>query len=512
VKKLFYRKFFLFIILPSLFSIRIQAQNGWTIVTTLPTVRVSPYAAVIGDSIYVIGGTGPNLINMANNELCNTSNYFNWNTLMPMPTPRGSLTGAVVNDIIFAIGGGYPTPTDKNEAYDPVSNSWDTTKADMPTVKRGMKAVVLDGIIYVIGGNDCSRDCYAYNPATNIWTQKDSVPVGGGGVLAAAVYNGLIYTFGGGDMTVPAKSNVYSYNPLSNSWDTTLTPMPTPRYAMQAYVDVLGEKIYVIGGSKSQGTALSTVEIYDPVNDTWEQSPDSLPVPLCLYAGAVVNNKFYVISGTSDWLTGDGSVWEYTPPSVPAELTSFTALANGNKITLNWSTATETNNRGFEIQRNQGNQDFIVIGFVQGNGTTTQPHSYTFTDPPDGEAGRDLSTGKYSYRLKQVDFDGSFEYSNIVEVSIQTPDKFSLEQNYPNPFNPTTTLSFVIGHQSFVTLKVYDVLGNEVATLVNGEKPAGNYKVQWNAASAGGGLSSGVYFYQLIAGKFIETKKMILLK
>jgi hypothetical protein len=193
---------------------------------------------------------------------------------------------------------------------------------------------------------------------------------------------------------------------------------------------------------------------------------------------------------------------------IPVELTSFTAEAAGSNVHLSWQTATEINNRGFEIERscviskfNIRNSNFEQIGFVSGNGTSTEPMSYSFTD-------KNVSNGIYLYRLKQIDFDGSYTFSDIIDVEVATPMEFSLEQNYPNPFNPTTTLSFAISHSSFVILKIYDVLGNEVATLVNEEKYAGSYDVRFNASN----LSSGIYFYKLQAGKFMQTKKMVLLR
>jgi hypothetical protein len=145
--------------------------------------------------------------------------------------------------------------------------------------------------------------------------------------------------------------------------------------------------------------------------------------------------------------------------------------------------------------------DWQPITFIKGNGTTTEPNTYYYLD-------KNLSAGVYQYRLKQIDFDGSFEFSSIVEVEINIPDKFSLEQNYPNPFNPSTSIQYAVGNRQFVQLKVYDILGNEVATLVNEEKSPGTYEVEFNATQ----LSSGVYFYRLQAGDFIETKKMILLR
>ena len=197
---------------------------------------------------------------------------------------------------------------------------------------------------------------------------------------------------------------------------------------------------------------------------------------------------------------------------VPVELTSFNAAVNDNAVTLYWSTATETNNAGFQIERNtplnplsrgeaEGRGVWDNIGFVNGNGTTTEPRSYSFVDG-------NVTTGTYQYRLKQIDLDGTFSYSNIIEAEIETPSRYSLEQNYPNPFNPGTRIEYAIVSRQFVQLKVYDVLGNEVATLVNEYKPAGKYEAEFN----GSNLASGVYFYRIEAGDFIQTKKMILLQ
>ena len=191
--------------------------------------------------------------------------------------------------------------------------------------------------------------------------------------------------------------------------------------------------------------------------------------------------------------------------TVPVELTSFTSSVNENNVTLNWQTATETNNQGFQIERretkDERSEEWENIVFVNGNGTTTGPQTYSYKD-------ENLSAGKYQYRLKQIDFDGTFEYSNIVDVEILPPAKFSLEQNYPNPFNPSTKISWqspVNGHQ---TLKIYDVLGNEVAILVNEYRTVGKYEAEFNASN----LSSGIYYYKITAGEFIQTRKMILLK
>jgi hypothetical protein len=206
-------------------------------------------------------------------------------------------------------------------------------------------------------------------------------------------------------------------------------------------------------------------------------------------------------------------------PVTPVELTSFICTYNNPDVQISWSTATELNNHGFEIERSLDKTNWATIGFREGKGTTSEPQNYTYSDDIS-----EISTSKLYYRLKQIDFNGSFEFSKIVEVEI-APTHFSLEQNYPNPFNPSTKIRYTIptppssspltkgrNEVGFVTLKVFDVLGKEIATLVNEEKPAGNYEIDFNPESSIKNPASGVYFYQLRAGDYVETRKMILLK
>ncbi|MBK9099911.1 MAG: T9SS type A sorting domain-containing protein [bacterium] len=189
---------------------------------------------------------------------------------------------------------------------------------------------------------------------------------------------------------------------------------------------------------------------------------------------------------------------------IPVELISFTAKVVKNKVILNWSTATELNNLGFEIER-KTTGEFYTIGFTEGQGSTTEIHNYSFTDYyPE--------RGNNYYRLKQIDYNGNFNYSEEIELNFDIPEFFSLEQNYPNPFNPSTVIIYQMPVSSDVTLKVFDVLGNEVATLVNEYKPAGTHEVEFNTSSINQIPSSGVYFYQVKAGEFVSTKKMILLR
>ncbi len=208
---------------------------------------------------------------------------------------------------------------------------------------------------------------------------------------------------------------------------------------------------------------------------------------------------------------------EVTYQAVPVELTSFTADVHGKQITLSWQTGTETNNKGFEIQRSVrkdsfgedggqkpdvGNQDgWEDIGFVEGNGTSAETHTYSFTD-------KNVIPGKYYYRLNQIDFDGTSEYSKAVQVEVTAPDMFSLRQNYPNPFNPTTTIKYSIPSDQEVRLNIYNLLGEKVTALVDGLQKAGQHEVRFNASK----YTSGVYMYKLEAGSQSTIRKMILMK
>jgi len=215
------------------------------------------------------------------------------------------------------------------------------------------------------------------------------------------------------------------------------------------------------------------------------------------------NFSYELLAGTRD---GKVVCFSGGTVAVPVELTTFTGYAASAKVFLNWSTATETNNSGFEIERASSlttplQEDWESIGFVQGSGTTTELRYYSYID-------ENVSTGNYSYRLKQIDYNGASAYSDVIEIEVSTPNQYSLEQNYPNPFNPATTISYSIKEKGLVTLKVFDILGKEVTTLVNEEQTAGIYKFKFHAKS----FASGIYFYTLKAADFVSTKKMILLK
>lgn len=188
--------------------------------------------------------------------------------------------------------------------------------------------------------------------------------------------------------------------------------------------------------------------------------------------------------------------------TIPVELTSFTASTGNGIVSLNWSTATETNNSGFEVQRRTDNvTSWQKVGFVAGSGTTTENREYSFTD-------NSVSTGTFYYRLKQVDYNGSFEYSSEVMVDVSGVVYYELTQNYPNPFNPSTAIKFTIAEAGNVKLSVYNMLGQEVKTLINSFTEAGSHSVNFDASA----FTSGVYLYKIESSNFVAVKKMTLIK
>lgn len=228
--------------------------------------------------------------------------------------------------------------------------------------------------------------------------------------------------------------------------------------------------------------------------------------PFTLPANAEVVCGFALVAGTNlaDLQANATAALQKWLVLVPVELTSFTAKQTGTTINLNWTTATETNNTGFEIQRRINDADWVAIGFKAGKITTAEETNYAFADDVSG-----LGNANVSYRLKQIDLNGTFAYSDEVEVDL-TPMEFVLEQNYPNPFNPSTMITFQLPSESFVNLKVYNSLGQEVSTLINEVQTAGFHQVEFDAKD----LSSGIYYAVIRVGENVisKTLKMSLMK
>lgn len=274
-------------------------------------------------------------------------------------------------------------------------------------------------------------------------------------------------------------------------WDTIPNlPFKTgTRYALH----FINPSVGVVAGSA--GTTMKTSD----GGVTWE---------LVNTNGGATNYGIYIAQPTS----GDTSavflgatssqIFKYSSFIVPVELSSFTSNVNGNSVTLNWSTATEKNNFGFDVERRVIGEEWNKIGFVNGNGTSLKINEYSFTDSK-------LSVGNYNYRIKQLDFDGTYKYYELSgEIEIGSPEYYSLSQNYPNPFNPTTAINYAIPVDGMVTLTIFNSLGEKIRVLVNEVQQAGHYSINFDATQ----LTSGLYFYKIEAGNFSSVKKMMLLK
>ncbi len=229
--------------------------------------------------------------------------------------------------------------------------------------------------------------------------------------------------------------------------------------------------------------------------------PNGTQINVLYYDGLVVGTG----TGLYDQSWGGGAL--------PVELTTFEGTAGENFVRLSWRTATEVNNYGFEVQRSPLDSPYgkggksggwSELGFVKGGGTNNSSIRYSFID-------NNISTsGVYLYRLKQIDLDGSYKFSKTIDVAVKKPESFSLEQNYPNPFNPSTTIRYSIPQAGNVRIELYNMLGENIAVLVNEKKEAGSYKIQLSAESFH--LASGVYIYKMRSGKYSIARKLMLLK
>jgi hypothetical protein len=304
----------------------------------------------------------------------------------------------------------------------------------------------------------------------------------------------FIIKFNAGTLNNPVLSNInpkYTTGSPTGSYSSMITAMVgTGKVGVNViYSSGTGDNISNDPGTFGIGERIATVtmDILMPVPITlqWDQLNSAIVTP----SFQTANSKYFgIYTGT-----------------LPVELNSFSSVVNNNNVNLKWITNTETNNSGFDIERkiSDPNTSWSKIGFVKGNGTSTDSKSYSFND-------NSLNTGKYMYRLKQTDFNGNYEYFELQnEVIIGIPTRFELSQNYPNPFNPTTKINFSLPADSKVSLDIYDITGKMVATLINNEfKTANYYTVEFNASN----LSSGTYFYSFKAGNILETKKMVLVK
>ena len=321
--------------------------------------------------------------------------------------------------------------------------------------------------------------------------------VAGTGGSTGLFYQAIAFTDKNNGLAGSSGGNLVKTTDGGLTWTAVSPPAGAPAFAA---INMFGFKdgSNLIRMSIVDGTPVYYCYKTTDLGTTWTQ--ETLPAEGSL--NGIQHMQF--VSGILGFSGGlAGTILKYSV-TLPVELTSFIANTTMGKVTLNWRTATEINNSGFEIQRKADDNDWLVIAFKNGNGTTTNANTYSYTDNISN-----LIATKLSYRLKQVDFNGQSQYSPVVLVDNIIPVSYSVSQNFPNPFNPSTIIKYQLPQNSFVSLKVYNSLGQEVATLVNDMVNAGSHEVQFNASN----ISSGVYYYVINAGNnFVQTKKMILIK
>jgi hypothetical protein len=330
-------------------------------------------------------------------------------------------------------------------------------------------------------------------------------------VYSFAVDGSIVYVGGSfNQIGGTTRNHIAAFDTASstpNSWNPDLDSSPDA-IAVSSSTVYLGGFFQTVGGTTRYSAA--AVDKTTGALSSWDPQIDAGNFVEAI--GISTTYQKVYIGGSFNTVLGDFSqdFAAITNPydgALPVELTNFSAVNKANEIYLSWTTATEVNNYGFEIERTViRNQSSVIswnkLGFVEGSGTTNLPKQYSFMD-------NNLSVGKYSYRLKQIDRDGKFEYSQAIEVIIaNAPKEFALSQNYPNPFNPMTEIRYQIPEVSHVTLKVYDAIGREVVTMVNEVKEAGSYSAQFDGTK----LSSGIYFARLQSGGKVQLKKMMLVK
>jgi hypothetical protein len=460
----------------------------------------------IGDYVYIFGGQANNSMAVAYNIPTNT-----WVASTICTDPAYNAAFCVTNTDLYKLSGtGAVTTFEKFTPDGSGTGTWSVLAGGSTDIMNAQNTMAWDGgdNIYVHSSNYSTTSPASYlsrySISGNSWINLTPTTL----IKRYAglqFFNGILYLIGGlvpigGDQMACAK-----YDPTTDTW-SSIASLPEAVNFCKWSTTKVPSYIVLVGSGGGYTTYPSNPKIfyYDPVTDTWTYDSDT-PEERGLALG-------FFMPGLAKLFFGGGNMggsssnyqtdcWDGDATFIPVELVSFSTFVTGNSVQLNWQTATETNNSGFAIERSRDNATFSQVGFVPGFGTTTEPKSYSYTDNL-------VQSGIYYYRLRQVDYDGSTEYSNTIEAEISNPQKFELVQNYPNPFNPSTTIKFTIPEKEFVSLKVYDVMGNEVSVLLNEEKEDGTHTIEFNASN----LASGTYFYKLQAGNFIEIKKMLLLK
>lgn len=511
-------------------------SSNWEVQNLIGSIQAGSYYLILfgsagnnGDTVL----TGPNLVSdvrlvQTDGKIALVSNQTPLTGINPLPN-------AAIIDFV-----GYGTSADAYEGSGPtasINNSSSVRRKD----NSGNNTYNTNGNGY--DSNDNSNDFYVESTLL-------SNPPANQSALTNHVVIAEIYTTGGNTGAIYTNDFVVLYNPTGSSVDlsswsiqrenlngteawysTNLTGSidADSYYLIEGRVGATGDSLPFTPDVSDQNFNLNQFTgkvalVSNQVIITGSGDPDVIdfvgygganefegldvaPAPSSTQSIRRRDNSglFEYISNGHGWDVDDNKTDFYLQnnpsPPLPVELSSFSASVEEYGIRLNWRTETEINNYGFEIQKKNGDNDWLVIGFVEGSGTTFSPRNYSFTD-------EDITSGIYSYRLKQIDTDGRFEYSAVIQIDLDSPTGYELSQNYPNPFNPVTTIRYSLPEESEVKLTIYNILGQQVTIVVDELKDAGIHTVNFDAE----GLNSGVYFYKLEAGEYTQIRKMVLMR
>jgi len=498
-----------------LFSIlaNVQTQAQWTEQTS-PTTNLLYSVSVVDNNVAWIGGG-------VGTVLRTTNAGGNWTSV------GGGAIGTADVYNIFGLDAqtALCTTTPAGTSIYRTTNGGTTWTLVASVASGFMDAIWMfdsnNGIVYgdPVGGN---WEIYKTTDGGATWVAAPPLAQSG----SEAGWNNAMYVSGSNIYFGTNNTRIYYSSDSGNSWTPQTTTGQVNSYAVWFNTTSIG----LMGGSTGG------LDVTTNGGTTWSAitSPGAVATAGITGVGSYWWFAQQANPGVVYYSTNNGANWttDYTAPSgqfyhiaksrngnwllavqsdggisssvitVPVELTSFSASTNNlGEVVLNWSTATETNNQGFEIERRTETSEFRTIGFVDGYGTTTEPKNYSYLD-------RTAENGINYYRLKQVDFNGKFDYSDVVEVDVTALLTFNLDQNYPNPFNPSTSIKYSVPESGNIRLSVYNTVGEEVAVLVNGFSQAGSFEVTFDASN----LSTGVYLYKLQSANSVQTKKMMLLK
>ena len=500
------------IVISQIYRIGISNTDATKILAGLQDNGSKKYNGAVSTWSDVYGGDGMECIidfnnaasymyvTYVNGEIQRSTNGFStsYTTQISANIPGGQPTGAWVTPYIMSPANSAILYAGYDQVWKTTNygDSWTSASQQLSASTKLRSLAIAPSNTNVLYAADLTQMWKTTDGGATNWSAI-TLPSNSNSITYIAVKNNdpntVWITYGG----YSDGAKVYESTDGGGTWSNISAGLPNlPVMCITYYKTITDRKILFAGTDVG-------VYVKDGANN-WSSFSNGLPNVV------VPEMEIFYQSGADKLRAGTfgRGLWETEIASIfPVELTGFTAKSDGGNVTLNWSTATEVSNYGFEIQRavssgNHSETNWQKTGFVRGSGNSNSPRSYSFTDKTIKES------GKYLYRLKQLDETGSFEYSKQIEVELGPVKNYTLRQNYPNPFNPLTVIGYSLPAAGKVTLKVYDILGKEIAELVNEEKPAGQYEVKFDASR----LTSGVYLYTLKAGNYSETKKMVVIK